>query len=110
MVTLGEFIMVLNLVEQGLTVTAISRRTGLDRKTVRKYIDRGLETPTYTPRPAKPTVVGPFEIFLRERVTAVPELTAKRLLRELREFGLCRGLYGAEGLPARRIAPGRHRV
>lgn len=91
MVTLGEFIMVLNLVEQGLTVTAISRRTGLDRKTVRKYIGRGLEAPTYTPRPAKPTVVGPFGTFLRERVTAVPELTAKRLLREIRELGYAGG-------------------
>lgn len=91
MVTLGELVMVLNLVEQGLTVTAIARRTGLDRKTVRKYIDRGLDTPTYTPRPAKPSVVSPFETYLRERVTAVPELTGRRLLREIRDLGYAGG-------------------
>ncbi len=35
--------MILDLHQQGLTVSAISRETGIDRKTVRKYIERGLE-------------------------------------------------------------------
>ena len=39
--------MILDLARQGLTVTAISRRTGHDRKTIRKYIARGLEPPAY---------------------------------------------------------------
>ena len=33
--------MILDLHQQGLTVSAISRETGIDRKTVRKYIERG---------------------------------------------------------------------
>ncbi|MBB2842934.1 UNVERIFIED_ORG: transposase [Rhizobium etli] len=37
--------MILDLHQQGLTVSAISRETGIDRKTVRKYIERGLEVP-----------------------------------------------------------------
>ena len=49
MVTLGELVMILDLARQGLTVTAIARRTGHDRKTVRKYIERGLEPPAYKP-------------------------------------------------------------
>ena len=50
MVQLGELMMILDLHRQGLTVTAIARRTGRDRKTVRKYIERGLEPPAYGPR------------------------------------------------------------
>jgi transposase len=42
--------MILDLARQGLTVSAIARRTGHDRKTVRKYIERGLEPPAYKPR------------------------------------------------------------
>ena len=41
MVQLGELMMILELHRQGLSVTAIARRTGRDPKTVRKYIERG---------------------------------------------------------------------
>jgi DNA-binding NarL/FixJ family response regulator len=37
--------MILDLARQGLTVSAIARRTGHDRKTIRKYVERGLEPP-----------------------------------------------------------------
>ena len=37
--------MILDLHRQGLPVSAIARRTGVDRKTVRKYIQTGLEPP-----------------------------------------------------------------
>ena len=46
--------MILDLARQGLTVSAIARRTGHDRKTIRKYIARGLEPPAYKPRAAGP--------------------------------------------------------
>ncbi len=35
--------MILELKRQGLGVSAIARQTGLDRKTVRKYLERGLD-------------------------------------------------------------------
>ena len=35
--------MILDLYRQGLSVSAIARRVGIDHKTVRKYIERGLE-------------------------------------------------------------------
>jgi transposase len=41
-VQLGELMMILDLHRQGLSITAIARRTGRDPKTVRKYIERGL--------------------------------------------------------------------
>ena len=37
MVNLGEIVMILDLARQGLSVSAIARRTGNDRKTIRKY-------------------------------------------------------------------------
>ena len=79
--------MILDLARQGLSVSAIARRTGHDRKTVRTYIARGFEPPAYTPRPPAPSPLAPFEAFLRERVGRFPELTGRRLWREVRELG-----------------------
>lgn len=45
MVQLGEVVMILDLHRQGAGISAIARRTGLDRKTVRKIIASGLEPP-----------------------------------------------------------------
>lgn len=41
MVRLEEFMKIFLLKEQGFSISAISRETGLDRKTVRKYLKRG---------------------------------------------------------------------
>lgn len=80
--------MILDLHRQGLSVTAIARRTGRDPKTIRKYIERGLELPAYRPRQlGRPNKITPYLDYLRERVAAFPELTATRLTRELRERG-----------------------
>ena len=43
----GELFMIHQLREQGLSITAIALQTGLDRKTVRKYLQRGLQAPVY---------------------------------------------------------------
>ena len=50
MIQLGELLMILELHHQGLSITAIARRIGRDPKTVRKYVERGLEPPAYGPR------------------------------------------------------------
>jgi len=87
MVDLKELMMILELHAQGLSVSAIAERTGHDRKTVRKYIRRGLKAPKYKSRSPRATVVTAFEAYLRERVGAWPELSGARLLREVRELG-----------------------
>jgi transposase len=46
----GGIVMILDLRRQEMSVSAIARQTGVDRKTIRKYIERGLETPAYGPR------------------------------------------------------------
>src|SRR3954464_2837325 len=79
--------MILDLARQGLSVSAIARRTGLARKTIRKYVTKGLEPPAYTPRPPRQTLVGPFEPYLRERLQTFPELSAGSILRDIRALG-----------------------
>ena len=91
MIRLGDLVMILDLHQQGLSVSAIARQLERDRKTVRKYIERGLEAPAYGPREPRPTVVTPFAPYLRERIAAFPELTGSRLLREIRELGYSGG-------------------
>jgi transposase len=86
-VRLGEVVMILDLHRQGAGISAIARRTGLDRKTVRKVIATGLEPPAYGPRKPKATQLQPFERYLRERLDVVPELTGRRLHRELAAMG-----------------------
>ena len=70
----------------------IARRSGFDRKTVRRYLARGLEPPAYKPRPPRPSLLDPYRAYLRERVAAYPELRGSRLLREIRAMGY-RGGY-----------------
>jgi transposase len=103
-VTLGELVMILELHRQGLKVSAIARQTGVDRKTVRKYIARGLEPPTYGPRAPQPKSTTAFLPYLRERLAAFPGLTAVRLWRELRERGYAGG-YTAVKRAVRELRP-----
>jgi transposase len=101
---LGEIVMILDLHRQGAGVSAIARRTGLDRKTVRKVIAGGLEPPVYGPRPRRVTQLQPFEPYLRERLAAVPELTGRRLHREIAALGY-RGGYTAVTDLLREVRP-----
>src|SRR5690349_12218160 len=91
LVRLGEVVMILDLHRQGVTVSAIARSVGLDRKTVRRYIARGLEPPVYGPRKPRTTQLQQFERYLRERIAAFPQLTGRRLHRELRDLGYTGG-------------------
>ena len=83
--------MILDLHQQGLSVSAIARRLGIDRKTVRRYIERGLEPPIYQARQPRAAKVAPFQRYLQERVAEYPELTASRLCREIGEIGYTGG-------------------
>ena len=68
MIKLGELVMILDLHSQGLSVSAIARQVGVDRKIVRTYIAKGLEPPAYKKRPPAPSLVDRFEPYLRERL------------------------------------------
>lgn len=79
--------MIHDLKKQGLSISAIARKVGSDRKTVRKYLDRGLEAPVYGPRQPRARVIEPYEHYLQERVQTFPDLSGARLLRDIRELG-----------------------
>ncbi len=81
----GEVLMILDLHRRGLSISATARRTGRDSTTSRKYIARGLEPPVYGPRRAgRPGKLAPYLDYLRERMTAFPDLNAVRLARSTR--------------------------
>jgi transposase len=84
---LREIVLIHDLKKQGLSISAIARKVGCDRKTVRRHLGRGLEAPVYGPRAPRPRAIEPFEAYLRERVLAFPDLSGARLLREIREMG-----------------------
>jgi transposase len=103
-VKLGDVVMILDLHRQGLSVSAIARELGIDRKTVRKYIARGLEPPVYGPREPRARLIDPYVGYLRDRVVAYPGLSARRLLREIRERGY-QGGYTAVTEAVRDLRP-----
>lgn len=75
--------MILELHRQGVSVSAIARRVSLDRKTVRRYIAQGLEPPAYGPRQPRISQLRAFEPYLRQRLGAFPQLTGRRLPRDI---------------------------
>ncbi|WP_267880152.1 tyrosine-type recombinase/integrase [Sinorhizobium meliloti] len=119
MIKLREMMMILDLHRQGLSVSAIARQAGIDRKTVRKYIERGPEAPVYGPRKPRATVIDPFAAYLRERVQTYPGLTARRLFREIRDLGYSGGYtaltdflrdYWREARPQGWLFPGKPKI
>ena len=106
MIKLGELFMILELHRQGVSVSAIARQLGIDRKTVRVHIANGVAQPVYKARPPRPRVVEPYVPYLRERIGAFPTLTGSRLLRELRERGY-EGGYSAVTDILRELRPTR---
>jgi transposase len=73
------------LKRQGLSIRAISRLTGLARKTIRKYLIAP-EVPVYGPRGAQPSKLDEFKSYLQDRMQA-GVWNARVLLRELRQRG-----------------------
>ena len=88
---LGDLMMILDLHRQGLKVAVIARQVGVDRKTVRKYIARGLEPPGYGPRQPRARTIDKHVAYLRSRLEEYPGLTAQRLLREIAGRGYAGG-------------------
>lgn len=82
-----DILMIHDLHRRGASIQEISRSTGHDRKTVRKYLKLGLEPPVYGPRAPRGSLLDPYKDFIRERLWATPGLSAVRLYREIRELG-----------------------
>ncbi len=87
MIKLKDIVMIHDLKRQGLSIAAIARETGFDRKTVRRHLARGLEGPSYGPREPRPCKIDKYEDWLLRRTAEVPGLSARRLRREIRDLG-----------------------
>jgi transposase len=80
--------------EQGTSKSALARQFGVSRDTVHRWIrdgdlDRDLDAAAvrYGPRPPVPTKLEAFKPIIEARLAAYPELSAVRLLDEIRAAG-----------------------
>jgi transposase len=86
MLTLDQYLEVQELARQGVSKTEISQRLGVDRKTVRKYLEGKAAPPVSKKRPSRSSLLDPFTEYLRIRL-AQGCSNAVVLLRELRQRG-----------------------
>ena len=64
---------------------------GINRRTVHRYLCKGEEDPRYGPRPLRPSKSDAYKGYLLERMQTYPELSATRLLTELRTLDYAGG-------------------
>jgi transposase len=74
------------LKRQGLSINAISKLTGNDRKTIRKYLGQAEVAPVYGPREQRPSKLDIFKTYIEDRLKA-GVWNARVLMRELRQRG-----------------------
>lgn len=84
--------------EQGVSKSALARQLGISRDTIHRWIrdgdlDRDLDAGAvqYGPRPPVATKLDAFKAIIRARLEAYPELSAVRLLEEIRAAGYTGG-------------------
>jgi transposase len=82
--------MIRELLRDGVSVSEIARRTGVDRKTIRRIRAQGGH-PVPRPRPPRPRLLDPFAPYLRQRATA-GVLNATKLFAEVRRQGYTGGV------------------
>ena len=104
MIKLEKIVVLQELKREGLSISAIARKTGMDRKTVRKLLDRGLAAPSYAPRAPRPRRLEPYEGYLARKIGDCPDLSGRRLFREIQERGY-KGGYTAVTDYLRTIRP-----
>ena len=97
--------------EQGGSKSALARRLGISRDTIHRWIrdgdlDRDLDAAAvrYGPRPAGPTKLDRFKAVIEDRLAAYPDLSAVRLLDEIRAAGYDGG-YSQVKAFVRRVRP-----
>jgi len=86
MTEVATIVDIIRLKEQGLTKRATARRLGISRDTVSKYWDAeiSIETPQYRNRDK---LIDPYSDYITQRLEKYPELTAKRIYREITAQG-----------------------
>jgi transposase len=80
-----EWLLIRDLYSQGYNISDISKQTGFDRKTVRKYL-RLKTLPEPQKRSGRKSKLDPFKPYILEKLEEGP-YTASRLYREIKEMG-----------------------
>jgi transposase len=80
-----EWLLIRDLYSQGYNISEISKQTGFDRKTVRKYL-RLKTLPEPQKRSGRKSKLDPFKPYILEKLEEGP-YTASRLYREIKEMG-----------------------
>lgn len=94
-----EKTMIRNLHGQGMTISAIARQTGMDRKTVRKVLAEP-ETPAMERKAPLPSLLDPYKDYVRDRLE-VADFTVQRLFQDIQ----AQGYAGSYNLVKRFVAP-----
>jgi transposase len=81
-----DVVEIVALRRRGWSVSAISRHTGRDRKTIRVWLEQGERRR----RARASSVLEPYRAYVERRFTDDPHLDATVLLRELRQLGFTR--------------------
>jgi transposase len=97
--------------EQGTSKSALARQMGVSRDTIHRWIrsgdlDRDLdgEPVRYGPRPSGATKLDRYKPIIEARLAAYPELSAVRLLDEIRAAGYAGGYTQLKGF-IRQVRP-----
>lgn len=82
--------------EQGLSKSAVADLVGITRRTLHRWIEKGMladtgTVPRYTPRPPVTTKLEPYQALIETRLATYPALSAVRLLEEVRAAGYTGG-------------------
>jgi len=85
MLKLEEFLMLRELHEQGLSISEIAKKTGYNRRTVRKYLESEVP-PVAKKRSPKASKLDDYKDYIIQRLNSYP-LTASRIYREIQETG-----------------------
>ena len=85
MLDMEEQFMIRHLLNEGLSISEISRRTGHDRKTIRKYKFEKLPLNSKG-RKQKGSILDPYKDYINSRL-GMYDLSAIRLLEEIQDMG-----------------------
>lgn len=90
MISMEEWVDIVALHRQGLSIKAICRQLGVGRNTVRRALRR--EGPPAYRRAAAPSKLDPYKDYLLSRLAEFPELSAAALCDEIRAQGYGGGI------------------
>jgi transposase len=89
-ITRGDFFMIKEMFQKGMSISDIARELELDRKTVRKYLQKD-KPPSPQKRKKKESKLDPFKEYLQKQMLEDQVFNSEKLLAEIKELGYTGG-------------------